>query len=118
MHALDVGGVARDTVRFNEMLHLEELLVDGRIRCRQPSEGASEVERAVQIGWAMPSGLRKGEIRDYRRRAWRLDQPSRAGCGLICASIHFKGRERAKLTPRLAVRILFLPRSCPTPISR
>ena len=73
------------------MLHLEDLLVHGRIRCRQPIEGAAEFERAVQIGWAMPSGLRKGEIRDYRRRAWRLDQPSRAGCGLICASIHFKG---------------------------
>ena len=50
MHALDEGGVARDTVRFNEMLHLEDLLVDGRIRCRQPIEGASEFERAVQIG--------------------------------------------------------------------
>jgi hypothetical protein len=31
--------------------------------------------------------------------------------GLICASIHFKGPERARLTPRLAVRILFWPRS-------
>jgi len=53
--------------------------------------GASEFERAVQIRWAMPFGLRKSEIRDCRRRPWRLDQPSRAGCGLICASIHFRG---------------------------
>jgi hypothetical protein len=95
LNGLDEGGVARDTVRFNEMLHLEDLSVDGRIPCRQPIEGAAEFERAVQIGWAMPSGLRKSEIRDCRRRAWRLDQPSRAGCGLICASIDFKGPEWA-----------------------
>jgi hypothetical protein len=43
------------------MLHLEDLLVDGRIRCREPIEGASEFERAVQIGWAMPSGPRKAK---------------------------------------------------------
>src|SRR5271167_1333319 len=69
---------SRETLRgFDQMLHLEDLLVDGRIRCCQPIEDAPEFERAVQVRWALPFGLRKSKIRDCRRRPWRLDKPAR-----------------------------------------
>jgi hypothetical protein len=55
LHALDEGGVARDTVRFNEMLHLEDLLVDGRIRRRQPIEGARNLSVRSKSGGRCPS---------------------------------------------------------------
>src|SRR5215469_303596 len=61
--------------RFDEMLHLEDLLVDSRISRRQPIEGAPEFEHAVQIGWTSPFDLRKSEIRNCGRRQRRPDQP-------------------------------------------
>ena len=52
-------------------------------------------------GTAEPRDVLEASADVKARRASRLDQPSRAGCGLICASIHFKGPERAKLTPSI-----------------
>jgi hypothetical protein len=72
LRTLDEDGVTQDAARFDEMLHLEDLSVDGRIRSRQPIEGAPEVEHAVQIQRALPFGFTKSEIRDCGRRPRHL----------------------------------------------
>jgi hypothetical protein len=47
LHALDEAGVAQDAARFEQVAHLGCQFVDGRIRCRQPIEGAPEFQHTV-----------------------------------------------------------------------
>lgn len=67
-------GVAQHVSRFDQVLHLKHFSVDGGILCRQPIEGAAELQPAIQVWWALPFGRGMSEIRDRRRRPGRFDE--------------------------------------------
>src|SRR5260370_42044240 len=73
-HAPHKLRIAIDASRLKKALDIHHQLVDGRIARGEPGQGFSELERSLEIRWALPPGLRINEVWYCCRPPWRLDE--------------------------------------------